>query len=141
VNFDNYADEIGIDKDNDYYNADHMNIFGNEKFTRYFGQYIVDHYDISTDHDKETIERWNDCAEYTANAFEVLKQRTLSNEDILYTEFTDLSEENHKKLIKKKHKDDLKRDEEAKKLAEENKKKSNKKPKKILQTTAKAGNS
>lgn len=40
-----YAD-IGIDVKNDFYNYDHLNIYGCEKFTQYFGKIIADKYNV-----------------------------------------------------------------------------------------------
>ena len=99
ADFDALSDEIGIDREADFYNSEHMNVFGNEKFTRYFSRYITEHYDISTDHSESTDSDWKTCADYTIDTFEILKKRTLENEDIPYHEYTDASEENHQKLI------------------------------------------
>ena len=41
----NYTD-IGIDIKNDFYNYDHLNIYGSEKFTEYFAKLIKDKYNI-----------------------------------------------------------------------------------------------
>ena len=93
IDLDDYADEIGIDMETDFYNRDHLNVFGNEKCTKYLADYITENYDINTDHSEKTDKQWEQCAEYTLNAFEVLKQRTLDNEDAAYSEFTDMTEE------------------------------------------------
>ncbi len=48
LNFCNYKDEIGIDMSVDTYDAGkHLNIYGAEKLSVYFGQYLVDHYDLT----------------------------------------------------------------------------------------------
>lgn len=52
LNFNDLIDELGIDENHDFYDRDHMNIFGAEKYTKWLGQYIRDKYDIS--------DRWND---------------------------------------------------------------------------------
>ncbi len=100
IDCDKISDQIGmVDKD-DYYNEDHMNVFGNEKFTRYLSNYLVDKYDIKPDHSEETEKHWQKCVDYTNDAFEILKERTLANEDLPYDEYTDLGEENHQKMLK-----------------------------------------
>ena len=48
LNFCNYKDEIGIDMSVDTYDSGmHLNIYGAEKLSVYFGQYLVDHYDLT----------------------------------------------------------------------------------------------
>ena len=48
INFNDYKDEIGIDMSVDTYDAGlHLNIYGAEKLSVYFGQYLVEHYDLT----------------------------------------------------------------------------------------------
>jgi hypothetical protein len=91
VNFEN-DENIGIDEKTDYYNGDHLNVFGNEKNTIYLGKYLVDHYDINTTHDEAVDKQWHECAEYTYKVFDELKKKTLAEEDDQYNEFSDLGE-------------------------------------------------
>jgi len=53
----------------------------------------MENYDISTEHTEEINKLWDDCADYTEEAFSILKERTLANEDKVYSEFNDLSED------------------------------------------------
>ena len=100
VNFEN-DENIGIDESTDFYNGDHLNVFGNEKNTIYLGKYIVDHYDIDTVHTEDVDEQWQECAEYTYKVFDILKKKTLEEEDDQYNEFSDFSERTLK--LKKKY--------------------------------------
>ena len=78
--------EIGIDPETDYYNREHLNVFGCEKFTDYLGGYITEHYDIKTDHDEKVDDEWKESADYTKELFVKLKERTLQEEDDFYYE-------------------------------------------------------
>ncbi len=98
-NFEN-DENIGIDENTDFYNGDHLNVFGNEKNTIYLGKYIVDHYDIKTSHSEKVDKKWRECAEYTYKTFDVLKKKTLEDEDDQYNEFSNLSD--HTLKLKKK---------------------------------------
>jgi hypothetical protein len=60
-NFENAFNEIGLDTKNDYYNTDHVNVYGMEKYTAFLGKYIVDHYDVKSEHTQEAIDNWNLC--------------------------------------------------------------------------------
>lgn len=109
INFDDLTDEIGLDLENDFYNREHMNVIGCEKFTKYLGDYITTHYDIGTSHDQKVTGLWKRCAEYTESTFGILKQRTLENEDLQYNEFIDPNGVIHK--IRLKYSDHIKVDE------------------------------
>ena len=63
VNFENAYDAIGLDTQKDFYNPDHLNIYGMEKFTAFFGKFICDNYDVKTAHTAETVEEWNKCTD------------------------------------------------------------------------------
>lgn len=100
LNCEAVSEEIGIDDYYDYYNAEHLNVFGNEKFTRYLGEYIVNNYEIDRTHSEDVDRLWEECYHYTAQVFEILKDRTLLNEEISYCEFSDFSEEAHQKRLR-----------------------------------------
>jgi hypothetical protein len=40
-----------------------MNVYGMQKFTSYFSKYIVNNYDVKTEHTEKEIQSWNLCAE------------------------------------------------------------------------------
>jgi hypothetical protein len=48
INFCDHTDEIGLDMEVDTYDAGiHLNIYGAEKLSVYFGRYLVDNYDLT----------------------------------------------------------------------------------------------
>lgn len=102
VNFDNRLKDIGLDFKTDFYNGEHTNVFGMEKFTKYFSKYVVDNYDVKNEHSDEIKNQWKKCVDYTENAFEVLKERTLENEKVKYFEYSDFSEKSRKKCSTRK---------------------------------------
>ena len=64
----NYA-EIGIELKNDFYNYDHLNIYGCEKFTEYLGKILVDKYNIT---ETQLNENQKKMWEKTAKSFRKL---------------------------------------------------------------------
>ena len=61
INFDIYEEELGIDRHKDYVDGgSHLNVAGAEKFSRAFGAYIKDRYELE-DHrqDENYYEYWN----------------------------------------------------------------------------------
>ena len=68
VNFQYAVDDIGIDYYSDYCNTGHMNIYGQEKFTKYLSDYIPNHYDLEpTFLSAEAQKSW----EYSTKAYHI----------------------------------------------------------------------
>lgn len=65
VNFENEFKQFNLDINKDFYNRDHMNVFGMKKFTDGFSKYILDNYDVISQHTAEVTEMWNLCYEKT----------------------------------------------------------------------------
>lgn len=82
VDFEKVYDAIGLDPQNDFYNHDHLNIYGMEKFTAFFGKYICDNYNVKTAHTTETVEQWNKCADIMNRTIEECKNDP--NQSIYY---------------------------------------------------------
>ncbi len=60
VNTNNYYNDMGIDFGHDFYNRDHVNLYGAEKYTKFLAQYLVQNYDISDRReDLRYSEQWN----------------------------------------------------------------------------------
>lgn len=56
-----HIEEAGIDYATDFYNGAHVNVWGSEKFTRTFGKYLVENYNLETVHEKNVIKSWDEC--------------------------------------------------------------------------------
>ena len=66
VNFELEKEAIKLDMAEDFYNDSHMNLYGQEKFTRYLGEYLVKHYELKNcAHSEEITKAWNEAAEET----------------------------------------------------------------------------
>lgn len=67
-----YLEEIGLDFSKDFYNKNHTNMIGAEKVTEFIGNYVLENYDINTDHSEEVTADWNNMLEtYNVVAEEV----------------------------------------------------------------------
>ena len=64
VNCNRFLDEIGIDYTMDAADPGHLNYRGNQKFTRFIGQYLAEHYDLPDRRGDEAYDSWNRHAEY-----------------------------------------------------------------------------
>ena len=74
VNFETQKDEIGLSMMEDFYNNHHLNLYGQKKFTSYFGNYMVEHYDLKNSvHSEKVIKRWDKAAEDTEDCLEYVK--------------------------------------------------------------------
>lgn len=76
ANFDTQMDAIGLDPLNDFANAEHLNIFGAEKFTPYLADYLAQHYDLNTAHSQTVTDEWTRCAAFTQQMLPVCEDNT-----------------------------------------------------------------
>ncbi|MDD6276374.1 MAG: hypothetical protein PUB20_06090, partial [Clostridia bacterium] len=73
ADFENAYSSIGLDTKNDFYNNDHMNVWGMEKYTRFISEYFLEKYEIKREHSEEVIREWDRCAEITENLIDECK--------------------------------------------------------------------
>lgn len=65
INLEKNQIELNLDKDKDFYNSDHMNIYGQEKLTRYLCDIIQNEYGVKPHTLTESQKaNWDDCAEF-----------------------------------------------------------------------------
>ena len=76
VNFDTQIDAIGLDPLRDFANAEHLNVFGAEKFTPYLADYLTAHYDLNTAHSGKVTDEWARCAAFTQQMLPVCEDNT-----------------------------------------------------------------
>lgn len=70
-----HVEEAGIDYASDFYDGAHVNMWGAEKFTKAFGKYLVENYDLDTKQKKSVEKSWNECVEAYKKEIE---ERTLT---------------------------------------------------------------
>lgn len=59
IDMDDYVDEIGLNPQTDFYNQNHLNIYGQKKLTMYLGKRLNEKYHLSdTQHDEKIIQRY-----------------------------------------------------------------------------------
>lgn len=76
VNFDTQLDAIGLDPLNDFANAEHLNVFGAEKFTPYLADYLAAHYDLTGTHSDQVTAEWEHCTAFTQQMLPVCEDNT-----------------------------------------------------------------
>ena len=76
VNFDTQMDAIGLDPLDDFANAEHLNIFGAEKFTPYLADYLTAHYDLNSTHSDKVTAEWERCTAFTQQMLPVCEDNT-----------------------------------------------------------------
>lgn len=57
-------EEVGIDWDKDFFNANHTNVAGAEKFTGYLADYIAENYDIEDHRGDPEYKSWEESYDY-----------------------------------------------------------------------------
>ena len=54
-----------MDVDKDFYNIEHMNVYGQQKFTKFFAHYLQDNYDITpSELTEKQKEEWDKTIPY-----------------------------------------------------------------------------
>ena len=77
LNMEELSDEIGIDVNNDFFNTTHLNIFGAEKYTAYLSEYVMENYDIDTEHSEDVKKEWDYCASFNDSFISRTEKLTL----------------------------------------------------------------
>ena len=88
---DDSVDLIGIDERTDYYNEDHLNVWGMEKFTSYLGELILlESGNKQIDLDKSQIQKWKETVKYTHLFIDYAKELTNKNKNEWLSETDEL---------------------------------------------------
>lgn len=79
LNFEKNSEGIGLDYMNDFYNLDHLNIYGQKKFTDCISTVIRDKYGVkSTDHSDSVKDEWKAASDYY-NAYFAYSDKLIKN--------------------------------------------------------------
>lgn len=71
LNMETMKDVLGLDMEKDFYNADHLNIYGQQKLTAWMGKYLMAHYPIEPcDLTEKEQKQWEKSAHYTQLFYE-----------------------------------------------------------------------
>ena len=65
LNFEKMKQEVGIDDETDFYDANHLNVSGMKKFTDYFSRYLLEHGVEPRELTEKEREQWAHTAQYT----------------------------------------------------------------------------
>ena len=88
LDLDTDAESLGLDRYHDFCDGEHMNVFGMEKFTAWFGQYLTAHYDLSRPHSRRTAARWDRCADFTDKLLSACEQKAAAGTQACFDEFS-----------------------------------------------------
>lgn len=75
LNTNDYFEEMGVDFSTDFYNGNHVNIVGAEKYTAFLEKYLVENYDLPDHRGDEAFKEWDDCYESITN--DVINAKTI----------------------------------------------------------------
>lgn len=65
LNFERDIDRTKLDENHDFYNLDHLNVYGQKKFTDFFTDYLLRHYEVHPEVlGEQGFEEWENCADY-----------------------------------------------------------------------------
>ena len=65
LNFERDIAQTGLDEERDFYNLDHLNVYGQQKFTAFLTDYLKERYALSSQTlSDEQKKEWETCADY-----------------------------------------------------------------------------
>lgn len=59
LDLDNYLNEIHLDKNHDYYDNIHVNVYGQKKVTKFLSEKLNEKYNLKSNYDETTVKKWN----------------------------------------------------------------------------------
>lgn len=70
IDTDDFKDEMELDINTDFFDGDHLNASGQKKFTKWFGEYLVDKYSLPpSELSSKQKEEWDHTADYIDRYF------------------------------------------------------------------------
>ena len=76
LNCDEQLDSIGLELNQDFCDNEHMNVFGMQKFTAWFGRYLSEQYSLPTSHNDKITTEWERCAAFVKQMLPICEQKT-----------------------------------------------------------------
>ena len=65
LNFELNYEQTELDETTDFYNLDHLNVYGQKKFTDYLTRYLIDNYGLKAREQSDAQKaKWQECADY-----------------------------------------------------------------------------
>lgn len=87
VNFEAFNKEIGIDPDHDFYNSNHLNVYGQIKFTEYFARWLSEEKNITpSELDEDLKDEWDTCAKYYQSFCDYVQTQAEEKNEQTYAE-------------------------------------------------------
>lgn len=77
LNVNDYFEEIGFDPDHDFYNMDHANLLGADKYTNFLAGYIHRTYQLPDHRKDDSYESWNECFIKWSREMDAVRERML----------------------------------------------------------------
>lgn len=92
LNLETDYSEINLDVEHDFYNEDHFNVYGTEKFTSYLGKILVKKYNLDVHEFEEKQQKeWIESVSATKRLFEIAKRNILNGSEEFLSETYDYS--------------------------------------------------
>lgn len=82
--FDDYVTEIGLDPLTDFYNTNHLNIYGQKKFTPFMVDMIQKDFDLTSQHSDEVIAHWDQEYQTYETVYQKVDEMIKNNQNKRY---------------------------------------------------------
>lgn len=87
IDLDEDVDEIGLDPQTDFYNPNHLNVYGQKKNTKYLVERLMKDYGIKGNHDAEIKARWDKEYQAYQAVYEWADNKIKEGDDRFYAFF------------------------------------------------------
>ena len=93
LNFERDFEDTGLDVKTDFYNLDHLNVYGQKKFTDYLTNYLQEHYSLTPRELSGSLKvEWETCADYYDAYYSYSDSLIKKNESVELSEDCELIE-------------------------------------------------
>ena len=76
------TEQIGLDVQTDFYNAHHLNVYGQQKLTNYLGNWIINEHNlVPREQSSENIQHWQKAAQIAEKFHAYAKEETAAGKD------------------------------------------------------------
>ena len=100
LNYEREFAQTGLDEENDFYNLDHLNVYGQRKFTALLIDRLTSGYGLAAgEHSAQVAEEWDECAAYYNAYYDYSDSLIKRGETRELSEDRELIEELEKHLI------------------------------------------
>lgn len=85
-----HVDQMGLDMNQDFYDSQHMNAYGQKKFTSYLGSMIMEEFQLTPrTQSQENTAHWQECFAFAENFYVYADEKIREGQSVWLDGVTD----------------------------------------------------